>query len=438
MLTPWSKVGIVEPSHFDPGLAFAAVDRHRLDDARPYLYRTRDGGHSWTSISDGLALGDGANSVNVVREDPVRPGLVYAGTERGAFVSFDDGDHWQPLQRDLPRTSVRDITLHGDDLVIATHGRGFYIMDDITPLRALATDAGGGARLFQPAPAIRLHGPPFTGTPLPKDEPIALNPPNGAYIDYVVPEGVAGPVQISVLDGKGALVRRFSSGDPDPEPDLGKIDAAPEWLVTPKPPSAAPGQHRFVWNLRYAAPTGFEGADGDLGGIWAPPGLYTVELTVGGRSLRQPLEVRPDPRVKLEPAAFQAEFALARRIEQAQVQVHSALVEAKALRTQLQTRLLASPPPLSAELERLEKRLNTVADLPVENPRNSVGAPPQSLDGLNDIAQRLDKLSVAVDGADGAPTADDISGFRKAGDALTLGLAHWAALKPEIVAVLSR
>ena len=436
-LTPWSKVGTIEPSHFDPQVAYAAVDRHRLDDAHAYLYRTRDGGRTWTSITDGLAFGDDLNSVNVVREDPVRQGLLYAGTEHGAFVSFDDGDRWQPLQRGLPRTSVRDITIHGDDLVIATHGRGFYVMDDIEPLRALAADAGENARLFAPAPALRLHEPPFTGTPLPKDEPIALNPPDGAYIDYVVPRDGSGPVRISVLDSRGGVVRRFASTDPHPALDLAKIDAAPEWLVTPEPPPTTPGQHRFIWNLRYAAPAGLEGADGDPGGVWAPPGAYVVELTVTGRTLRQPLEVRPDPRLKLDPAAFQAEFALARSIEQAQVQVQAALGEAKALKSRLQAQALGALPTRSAELEGLAGRLDAVADAPVENPRNSVGGPPGSLTGLNDIAQRLDKLHVAVDGADGAPTVDDVSAFRQASTALSLGLTQWSYLKQQIEASLN-
>ena len=423
-LRPWSKVGTVEPSHFDPQVAYLAVDRHRLDDQAPYAYRTRDGGRSWTAIPDGLADGGTLNAVNVIREDPVQRGLLYAGTERGAFVSFDDGARWQPLQRDLPRTSVRDITVHGEDLVIATHGRGFYIMDDIVPLRSLAASAAPGLRLFAPAPAIRLHEPAFVGTPMPKDEPMAPNPPIGAYIDYVLP--TAAPVQITVLDAQGAVVDRFSSADPAPPLDLAKIDAAPEWLAKAAPPAATPGQHRFVWDLHYAAPPRPPGGDaeeaGDAAGVWAPPGRYTVELTVGGHSLRQPLEVRPDPRVKLDAAGFQAEFVLARRIEQAQVQVHAALARAAALKTRLKAQPQAADPARKAALAQTMARLDAVTDLPVEDPRNSVGLPPNSLTGLSDIALRLAKLALAVDGADAAPTPDDISGFDQTEAALKLAM----------------
>ncbi|MDQ2859944.1 MAG: hypothetical protein M3T55_04290, partial [Pseudomonadota bacterium] len=177
-LTAWSKIGVVEPSHFDRNVAYIAVDRHRLDDFAPYLYRTGNGGKSWTAIANGLGGGNGLNAVNVVREDPMKRALLYAGTERGAFVSFDDGVMWEPLRAGLPTTSVRDIDVHGDDLVIATHGRGFYVMDDIESLRELAADGGAaGARLYKPAPAIRILAPAFTGTPMPKDEPMAANPP---------------------------------------------------------------------------------------------------------------------------------------------------------------------------------------------------------------------------------------------------------------------
>ncbi|MEJ0047888.1 MAG: hypothetical protein WDN04_18520 [Rhodospirillales bacterium] len=242
-LLAWSKIGVVEPSHFEAGTAYLAIDRHRLDDFAPYILRTTDGGKNWRPVVAGLVDGGVLNSVNVVREDPARRGLLYAGTERGVFVSFDDGEHWQSLQRDLPRTSVRDIVLHGDDLVIATHGRGFYIMDDIVQLRDLAADAAGGPRLFTLAPAIRLHPPSFTGTPMPKDEPMAPNPPSGAIIDYALPTGASVPVEIAISDAKGAVVRQFRSTDPVPVPDLAKIAAAPEWIVTRQPTGRDPRVH---------------------------------------------------------------------------------------------------------------------------------------------------------------------------------------------------
>lgn len=428
-LGAWSKVGTVEPSHFDPEVAYVAIDRHRLDDFAPYIYRTRDGGRTWTSISTGLADGGVLNAVNVVREDPAQKGLLYAGTERGAFVSFDDGDHWQPLQNGLPRTSVRDITLHDTDLVMATHGRGFYIMDDIAPLRALAADASAGGRLFAPAPAIRLHEPPFVGTPMPKDEPIAQNPPDGASIDYVAPGAKPSDVTIAILDAQGGTVARFASSDPAPPPDLAKIEAAPEWMARPGPPSAKPGQHRFVWDLHYAKPAGL-GDEAD--GVWAPPGRYTVELTVDGKSYRQPLEVRPDPRVKASLSDLQAEFALARQIEQARIRVRAALAETAKQKAALMAQIQAADTAHKADLQAKAAQLDALADTPTDSARKMVGRPNPSPLGLADIAEQLDKLATAVDGADGAPTPDDRAGFAKTSQALEATLARWTALKSSL------
>src|SRR5947209_3308359 len=216
-LTPWSKVGIIEASHFSADSAYLAVDRHRLDDFRPYVYRTHDGGRTWTAAANGIPDG---SFVNAVREDPVRKGLLYAGTEKGVYVSFDDGDHWQPLPQGLPVTSVRDIDVHGADLVAATHGRAFWVMDDVTPLRQVEAPSAAALQLFAPAEAPRVRPAGFTGTPMPKDEPMAANPPAGAAVDYVVGAATTGPLVLRILDAQGAEVRRFASDDRRPPPDL--------------------------------------------------------------------------------------------------------------------------------------------------------------------------------------------------------------------------
>ncbi|HEV8410917.1 MAG TPA: glycosyl hydrolase, partial [Gemmatimonadaceae bacterium] len=183
-LTAWSKVGIIDASPFDADSAYVAIDRHRLDDFKPYVYRTHDGGKTWQQGAAGIPEG---SFVNAVRADPVRRGLLYAGTEKGVYVSFDDGAHWQSLQKNLPVTSVRDLQVHDNDLVIATHGRGFWILDDIAALRQVNADAAAAsAWLFAPSDAVRVRRPEFTGTPMPKDEPMAADPPDGAYIDYVL------------------------------------------------------------------------------------------------------------------------------------------------------------------------------------------------------------------------------------------------------------
>ena len=390
-LSPWSKVGSVEPSHFDRDTAFIAVDRHRLDDPTPYVWRTRDGGKTWTSIVTGLGGGATSNSVNVVREDPIQRGLLFAGTERGAFVSLDDGEHWGPLQSGLPVTSVRDITIHGDDLVIATHGRGFWVLDDIEPLRELAAKpASGAARLFVPAIAVRMRPSGFTGTPMPKDEPMAADPPFGAYIDYLLPADAKGPVRITIQDASGRTVRVFSSADPAPAPDLGQIDVAPEWVAQPSTPSVLAGAHRLVWDLRYGLPPGLK-ANPFLGGVWAPPGAYRVTLNLDGGDLQAPLTIVPDPRLTASAPNYQAQFDLARRIEADRVTAASALAA------------LAKVSPASPAI---------VALLDAQTPGS-----------VAELAERLAKLEIAVDGADGAPTADAVTGYEAESRALRVVLA---------------
>ena len=222
--------------------------------------------------------------MNAVREDPVRRGLLYAGTEKGVYVSFDDGDHWQSLQLNLPVTSVRDIDVHGDDVVIATHGRAFWVLDDVTPLRQMDAREAAPSLCSRPPRPSACAPAGFTGTPLPKDEPMAANPPAGAFIDYVLDGPATGPVVIRILDAQGRTVRDYSSEDRLPATDLAKIRVAPEWMTPPSPPARTPGMHRFVWPLRYPAPAALADGNPYADGVWAPPGRYTVELSVGRAS----------------------------------------------------------------------------------------------------------------------------------------------------------
>jgi photosystem II stability/assembly factor-like uncharacterized protein len=421
MLQPWSKVGIIEPSHFNAAVAYAAIDRHRLDDQKPYILRTRDGGRSWQPIVEGLPAEGGPNSVNVVREDPLQPGLLFAGTERAAFVSFDDGDHWQPLANQLPATSVRDITIHGDDVVIATHGRGFYVLDDVVPLRALAANPVNATRLFPLAPAIRVHAPLFIGTPMPKDEPLAHNPPVGAIIDYSLAS--AAPIEIAIYDRSNLLVGRFSSSDPVTPIDLATLPVAPEWVASPKPPAATPGHHRVVWNLHYAEPTGLTKAD-SVTGVWAPPGNYTVDLSVGGQHLRQPLTIVRDPRVTVSQADFDAQFRLAKQIEAARVRARTMLEHGTDLDKAL-AKLKGQPgaDALSAQLDTL------VGDAA---PVSGTTAPTT----VTSISEWLDSLANAVDGSDGAPTPDNLKGFATVLAALNAIEPRWAAFEQSAKAQL--
>ena len=301
-ITSWSRITMMEASHFDANVAYASVDRHQLQDFDPYIYRTRDLGKTWQKITNGLPAGVYVHSV---KEDPERRGLLVCGTERGAFVSFDDGDNWQPLQLNLPVTSVRDFEFYETDLVVATHGRGFWVIDDISVLRQ-ATDvvAKADVYLFKPADAINVQQGGENGTPLQKDEPQAPNPPNAAYIDYYLRSAATGPVTIEVVDAAGAVVATFSTDPARQQQPAGRggfggtrpggiPNTSPLWRQPPEPMSAAAGMHRVAWNL---APAGGFGGGGNR--VEAPPivGSYTVRLTVGSRTLTQPITVKPDPR----------------------------------------------------------------------------------------------------------------------------------------------
>jgi photosystem II stability/assembly factor-like uncharacterized protein len=424
-LTPWSKVGIIDASHFDAETAYAAVDRHRLDDFKPYIYRTHDGGRQWQLIADGIPDG---SFVNVVREDSARKGLLYAGTEKGVYVSFDDGDHWQPLQSNLPVTSVRDIDVHGGDLVIATHGRAFWVLDDVTPLRQLDAKVESAAVwLFAPAAAIRMRPAGFTGTPMPRDETAAANPAPGAFIDYAL-KGTAKQVTLEIHDEKGGLVRRYGSKDVVPEANLLKLSIAPYWVQPPSTLSAAPGLHRFVWPLRYPDPAG---DDVWADGVWAPPGRYTVVLDVDGARLTQPLTVSPDPRVTLPAEAYARQFELARRIEAAQTRLATAAKEKEALLASLAERRKGASPVTEKAIDALQARVEGLAG------GSAWWLTPASLTTLRAVGDDLTKLATAVDGADAAPSPDVVAGFDKIQPALNATLAAWEALKTKDLAALN-
>ena len=302
-LTSWSKVVMIEASHFDANEAYAAVDRHRLEDNEPYIYRTKDSGKTWTKITTGLPRGV---YLQTIKEDPKRRGLLVAGTELALFVSFDDGDSWQSLQLNLPPTSMRDLAFHDNDLIVATHGRGFWVLDDIGVLRQVNADvAAATAHLFKPAEAIILPPPSDEGTPTQKDEAMAENPPIGAIVDYYVKSAAGGAVTIEIVNSSGAVVRHVSSADPQlpVEPSTLVVNAV--WQRAQEPPSAAAGMHRYVWDFRPDPPAGGGRGRGGRGGGGGggrggpppvAPGTYSVRLTVDGQSFTQPLVVKPDPR----------------------------------------------------------------------------------------------------------------------------------------------
>jgi photosystem II stability/assembly factor-like uncharacterized protein len=317
-LVPWAKVSILEASHFDANTAYAAINTFRLDDLRPHIYRTRDGGRSWTHIADGIAA---EGIVNVVREDPKTKGLLFAGTENAVFASVDDGDHWQSLRLNMPATSIRDLVLHDDDIAVATHGRGFWILDDIEPLRQ-QRQLADAAYLFQPQRAWRFRWNKNTDTPLPADEPAGENPPDGAILDYYLP-AAASDVTLEIVDGAGKLVRRYSSKDAVPV--LQDTNNVPRYWIRPQRalPTTA-GMHRVSWDLHYpplaAEPVTYPIAA--IRGNTAPnatsplalPGTYTVRLTTGGHTVTQPLVLQMDPRVTTPPEGLAQQFTLSMKV----------------------------------------------------------------------------------------------------------------------------
>ena len=430
-LTPWSKVGILEASRFDAGTAYAAIDRHRIDDIDPYIYRTRDGGRSWTAIANGIPAG---SYVNVVREDPVRRGLLYAGTETGVFVSFDDGESWQPLQRNLPNCSIRDIDVRHGDLVVATHGRSFWVLDDLSPLRQLdARIAAEDVFLFAPREAVRLHPAPFQGTPEPKDEPMGENPKSGAVLDYVLKTAAPGPLVLEILDAKGEAVRRFASDDKPRPADVSRIVTTPDWAPVSEPPSAAAGMHRFVWDLRETLPKVLVSPTGSMRGAsgpWASPGRYTVRLTALGRTLTRPLVVVRDPRLppSVTDGDLVLEHGLARAIQAERVRVASAQRQVTDLRSQIAVRRKDSRAAASAldALDTFAKALDRAAGSPAHTAGEELLYNEEIVPTtLRRLSASLAGLQSAVESADAAPTPDARTGFAERQKMVEEGLERW-------------
>ena len=302
-VAPWSKIAQLDASHFDDDTAYAAVNRLRVDDMKPHIYRTHDGGANWTEIVHGLPDGP----VNTVREDPVRKGLLFAGTELAVYVSFDDGANWHDLRLNMPATSIRDLVIHENDVVVGTHGRSFWILDDIAPLRQLTPEvAASNAYLFAPSAAYRFPRDTNTDTPLPPETPAGKNPPDGAVIYYYLKTAANGPATLEILDAAGHSVRKFSSTDAPPPPDP-NLNVPTYWLKPFEPLPAGAGMHRFIWDL-HAPPSARGGRGGECPisavymdtpcheGAWMPPGLYKVRLTVNGQTLERTVMVKPDPR----------------------------------------------------------------------------------------------------------------------------------------------
>ena len=430
-LTPWSKGTQLAASHYDDDSAYASVSRFRIDDLHPYIYRTHDGGKSWHLITTGLP--DNA-PVDAVREDPIRKGLLFAGTETSVWVSFDDGDHWQSLQLNLPHTSMRDLWIHENDLIVSTHGRSFWILDDISPLRQI-TDAvaKSEAHLFKPAAAFRVRRDTNPDTPLPPDEPAAKNPPDGAVIDYFLAQPAATPVTLEILRGHDKmLIRKFSSTDkPEPSPEELAKELIPRyWIRMSKTLFTAAGMHRWVWDLQLPSPLStrsdypISAIPGDTPrspqGPMVLPGEYIVRLTVNGHTFTQPLAVKMDPRVSTPQEGLSLEFEKQELLAGLMTQNTEALTQARALRDQLQKLTGKAPAapsdnaansnaakltdPLADAVSAFDKKLSAIL-----GGAPGFGALPSPTPTLGRSSGAIAGLYAELDRSDAAPTAAQLT-----------------------------
>jgi photosystem II stability/assembly factor-like uncharacterized protein len=421
-LPQWSLVSLIEASPHNAGTAYAAVDGHKLDDLRPYIFKTADFGKTWTRINSGLPEGA---YVHAVREDPKQKGLLYAGTELGIYVSFDDGAHWQSLQLNLPTTPIHDLVVKNDDLAVATHGRSFWILDDIAPLRQLSAQASNwNMHLFAPSTAFRLRFP----FDVDKRQPVGLNPPKGAIVYYYFKEAPKGEVTLEILDEQGRLVRKLSSEEKKAESSF-----SAEWPDLEVPEDRIPaeaGLNRFAWDLRVEGPRKLPGElMGELRslGPTALPGKYQVRLTAGGKSEMAPLELRLDPRLNVSQADLQKQFDLSLKIREQISALHDAVAGIRETRAQLQAlqRRFGDQPrykTISEASKSLEQKMAPIEEELLQVKAKSTEAN-LNFPVLTD--EQLHSLGGSVDSSDNAPTRQQYDAFEALSQAANAQIAKW-------------
>ena len=464
-MKPWTRIFNMEAGHFDSKTAYAAANTLRIDDMNPHFWRTHDGGKTWTEIDNGIAPGAVANSI---REDPRKKGLLYAATDTQVWVSFDDGERWHSLRLDMPAISVRDIEVKDDascmcsDLVAGTHGRGFWILDNLTPLRQAAEAAAASdAYLFKPATGIRIRFGTNDPTPWPPELPAGENPPNGAVVDYYLAGNTSNEVKLEFLDAQKHVLRTYSSRDAIRDPDPATNPEAYNKLCqqTPNAPDCglplywpAPhqvlkttaGMHRFTWDMHYdpipTAGGGGRGGGGGGGGAvphrtypgvnspWVAPGTYTVRLTVSGKPLTQPITIKMDPRVKITPEVEQI-FTLTARMENNARNAAAAYKEARAMAEKVKDAAVL-------------KQLDEIA--PVEQPRaegggrggrggGRGGAPAEETPAnLQDIGGRMVASVMSMQASEMAPTAVQLKACTQQETAFAALMVRWTALKTKV------
>ncbi|MBK8810112.1 MAG: glycoside hydrolase [Acidobacteria bacterium] len=420
-LKSWAKVSLIDGGRFDANTAYAAVNTFRLDDLKPHIYRTRDGGKSWKEIVNGIPDG---GIVNAVREDPVRKGLLFCGTEQAVYFSIDDGENWQPLRLNMPATSIRDLVVHRDDIVAGTHGRSFWILDDITPLRQINANTSSGNSLFAPQLATRVRRSVHTDTPFPPEEPAGQNPPDGAIINYYLKERPTSPVLLEIFDAAGVSVRKFSSDDKPLEYDENRLRFPTYWIRPHQRLINEPGMQRFVWDLRYPRPA-VDGFDLPISAIYRDtpfeplgpfvmPGNYTLKLTVDGKSYTQSLKVRMDPRVTANAADLQMQFSLSMRAFEGVRGTRELIDEVESLKAKIKEK-------------GLEKRVDGLLN-------GTGGNGPRALPDLplNRLHSAFASLLDLLQDVDAAPTSQAAAASRDLDMALLRVGKEWSAIKANL------
>jgi len=402
-VSAWQKISLIEAGHFDSNTAYAAVNTMRIDDVRPHIFATHDGGKTWTEIANRIPVGQ---IVNAVREDRERKGLLFAGAEKGVYVSFDDGANWESLRLNLPASSVRDLIIKNDDLIVATHGRGFWVLDNITPLRQLNRNQREDL-LFKPQTALRVRANLNTDTPLPPDEPAGENPPDGAMIDYFLSKDASGPVTIQVKDRKGQSIRKYSSADAPVKASPKRLKIPSYWIRPLQSVSTKAGMHRFLWDMHYTPvpdvvpefpiSATYRNTAPEATSPWAAPGNYTVMLTVDNKTFSQPLTVAMDPRVKTSAADLQEQFDLSWQLYQLRLKLAPIGKKFDDVAEQL-TKLKAQAAERPDMTQKLEAFAQTLMKFGPPHPRP--GAPPSLF-----VLESMTRLFNDIQGADAAPTA---------------------------------
>jgi photosystem II stability/assembly factor-like uncharacterized protein len=425
-LPEWGTVSLIDASPTDAGSAYVAVDRHRMDDLAPYIFATHDFGKTWTKIVNGIPSG---SFVHAVRQDPANKNLLYAGAESEVFISWDDGSHWQPLKLNLPDVPIHDLVVKNNDLVIATHGRAFWILDDLSPLRELASAANADVYLYKPAAAFRQRG---RGFQIPSQAPVGQNPPSPVVLDYFLKTVPEGEVTLEVRDAQGKLVRRYSSQEPKKKRQVAEVESEFEEFTTPAAPKlpVKAGMNRFTWDLRYEAPANVPGLaqwGGRPRGPLALPGAYTARLTVAGKPYSVSLEVKPDPRGKATPADLVKQFELAADIARRTGQANAAVNSMRDLRTQLAElkeryekdarakEVLTAADALEKKLTPLEEEIAQTKSKASEDPLNFPIR----------VNNKLLLLQQTVESADAAPTQQSYAVFDELNQQLDAALAPW-------------